>query len=148
MRDRLTIQFVRPDRLVYEGDCASVILAAHTGELGIWPGHAPAIVALGDGVVRINALEEDGGATYKVIISGGYAEIADDTVIILADHARRADDIEPEVVQETLDAARAELEALSADDHRSAYYENKMAWCKLLLEHAEDEPFRAETSQR
>ena len=45
-------------------------------------------------------------------------------------------------------AERAELEALSADDHRSAYYENKIAWCKLLLEHAEDEPFRAETSQR
>ena len=90
----LTVQFVRPDRLMYEGPVASVILATPKGELGIWPGRRPIICALGDGVVRINRLEANGGGTVRVVVSGGYAEVDHDTVIILADHARRTDDID------------------------------------------------------
>ena len=50
----LNCQFVRPDRLLYEGPVASLILVAHSGELGVWPGHAPEICSLGDGVVRLH----------------------------------------------------------------------------------------------
>ena len=137
----LTIQFVRPDRLLYEGEAASIVLATPAGELGIWPGHAPLICALGNGVVRVNKREEDGGGTRHVVVSGGYAEVDDDTVIVLADHARRTDDIEADIVLQTLEAARADRDALDEDDLRRAYYENKMEWCNLLLQHAEDEPF-------
>ena len=47
----LTCQFVRPDKLLYEGTVKSLILASSDGEYGVWPGHAPEIIALGDGVV-------------------------------------------------------------------------------------------------
>jgi F-type H+-transporting ATPase subunit epsilon len=53
----------------------------------------------------MNRLDEDGGGTDRVIVSGGYAEIDDNVVIILADHARAIDDIEPDVVRETREAA-------------------------------------------
>ena len=59
---QITCQFVRPDRLLYEGEIASLVLVTPTGELGVWPGHAPEIVALGNGVVRIHRLPADGGA--------------------------------------------------------------------------------------
>lgn len=136
---QITCQFVRPDRLLYEGKVASVVLVTPSGELGIWPLHAPEIVALGDGVVRLNLLEEDGGGTVKVIVSGGYAEVDDDLVIVLADHARRSDDIDEEVVRRTRADAVADMEALDPDDHRRAYYEGKIRWCDLLLSHVEDE---------
>lgn len=136
---QITCQFVRPDRLLYEGKVASLVLVTPSGELGVWPLHAPEIVSLGDGIVRLNLLEEDGGGTVAVIVSGGYAEIDDDLVIILADHARRADDIEPDVVRATRAQALADRDALDPDDHRRAYYENKMRWCDLLLRHAEDD---------
>jgi F-type H+-transporting ATPase subunit epsilon len=139
MAASLTCQLVRPDRLLFEGQAARLVLVTPTGELGVWPLHAPEICALGDGVVRFNMLEEDGGGVRKVIISGGYAEISDDTVIILADHARRIDDIEPEVVQRTRDEAQAHRDALAADDHRRAYYDNKIKWCDLLLSYAQEE---------
>ena len=42
----LTCQFVRPDRLLYEGNFASLILSTIYGELGFWPGHDPEIFAL------------------------------------------------------------------------------------------------------
>ena len=135
----LTCQFVRPDRMLYEGEVASLVLVTPTGELGVWPGHAPEICALGNGVVRLHTLPEQGGQTVKVIISGGYVEITPKQVIILADHARRADDIEPDVVNETRDKAVASRDALPVGDGRRAYYDNKIAWCDLLLQHAPQE---------
>jgi F-type H+-transporting ATPase subunit epsilon len=137
----ITCQFVRPDRLLYEGEVASMVLVTATGELGVWPGHAPEICALGNGVVRLNTVSTAGvpGETTEVIISGGYVEITPDRVIVLADHARRADDIEPDVVKETRGKAVASRDALPEDDSRRAYYDNKIAWCDLLLQHAPQE---------
>lgn len=132
----LTCQFVRPDRLLYEGPAASVILVSQSGELGVWPGHAPEICALGDGIVRVTSPQDQGGDVRKVVISGGYAEIANDTVLIIADHARNINDIDVAVVKKTKQAALDKRNALPEDDHRRAYYENKIAWCDLLLKHA------------
>ena len=135
----ITCQFVRPDRMLFEGDVASMVLVTPNGELGIWPGHSPLISALGDGVVRLHNLPEDGGETVNVIISGGYAEVMPDHVIVLADHARRSDDIEPDVVKDTRGKAVASRDALPEGDNRRAYYDNKIAWCDLLLQHAPQE---------
>lgn len=132
----LNCQFVRPDRLLFDGPVANLVLVTYAGELGVWPGHAPEIVALGDGVVRIRRLPEDGGEEYDVVVSGGYAEVDNDGVIILADHARRTDDIDPEVVRRTRDEAIDALDEIVEGDHRAAYYEKKIRWCNLLLKHA------------
>ena len=129
----LNCQFVRPDRQLFEGPVANLVLVTYAGELGVWPGHAPEVVALGDGVVRIRRRPEDGGGEYDVVVSGGYAEIDNDEVIILADHARRADDIDPEKVRETRDEALEELDRIEEGNHRRAYFENKVRWCNLLL---------------
>ena len=133
----LTVQFVRPDRLMYEGPVASVILATPKGELGIWPGRRSIICALGDGVVRINRLEANGGGTVRVVVSGGYAEVDHDTVIILADHARRTDDIDRAQTEGMLADARAKLASLDPDDNRSAYWSQKVKWWTMLLGYAE-----------
>lgn len=130
----LTCQFVRPDRLLYEGNVASLILATIDGELGVWPGHEPEIVALGDGVVRLSINQPNGEVSIqKVVISGGYAEIDPSGVIILADHARRSDDIDADVVRETRDAAIDKMNDFDEKDNRRTYYENKIKWCNLLL---------------
>ena len=133
----LNCQFVRPDRLLFDGPVANLVLVTYAGELGVWPGHAPEIVALGDGVVRIRRLPADGGGEYDVVVSGGYAEIDNDGVIILADHARRTDDIDPDVVRRTRDEAIDALDEIGQGDYRAAYYEKKIRWCNLLLKHAE-----------
>ena len=133
----LSCQFVRPDRLLYEGPVASLILVTESGELGVWPGHAAEICALGDGVVRLHLREADVCGTVKVIVSGGYAEIDGKDVIILADHARRTDDIDPDQVRDTRESAFDTRDALPEGDHRRAYWDNKIKWCNLLLKHAE-----------
>ena len=60
-------------------------------------------------------------------------------VVTLADHARRSDDIEPPVVRETRAKAVASRDTLPENDSRRAYYDNKIAWCDLLLQHAPEE---------
>lgn len=133
----INVQFVRPDKLIYEGPAASLVLVTKSGELGVWPGRAPIICALGDGVVRIHQTEKNGGGENDVVISGGYAEVNKDNVIILADHARRTDDIDEDVVMETRAKAIDSRDALPDSDHRRAYYDNKVEWCNLLLKHVD-----------
>lgn len=132
----LTCRIVRPDRLLFEGSAASIILATYTGQLGIYPGHSSEICALGDGIVRMN--KADGSKT-QIIISGGYAEIDNDLVIVLADHARRIDDIDVNQVKLTRSEAKAKMEKFDEGDHRRAYYLNKINWCDLLLKYSNDE---------
>ena len=129
----LTCEIVRPDKLLYRGEAASVILAARAGELGIFPKHGAEISALGDGVMRINLPD---GSQRRVVIMGGYAEVANDRLIVLATHARNIDDIEPETVVRTRDGAARLRDSLAADDHRRAYYDEKIRWCELLLAEA------------
>ena len=137
----LTCQFVRPDKLLYEGTVESLILASSDGEYGVWPGHAPEIIALGDGVVRLHMPhpENEEESMTKIVISGGYAEIDPTGVIILADHARRVDDIDADVVRETRDDVIDQMLSLPEDDNRRAYYEKKIGWCNLLLKQVVEE---------
>ena len=137
----LTCQFVRPDKLLYEGTVKSLILASSDGEYGVWPGHAPEIIALGDGVVRLYMPHPESEEDYmtKIVISGGYAEIDPTGVIILADHARRVDDIDADVVRETRDEVIDQMLSLPEDDNRRAYYAKKIDWGNLLLKQVVEE---------
>lgn len=128
-------QFVRPDKLLFEGEVHHLVLVAESGEIGVWPGHAPEICALGNGIVRLTLPDADGGDVVNIIVMGGYAEVGADFVIVLADHARREDDIEPDVVELTKNKAVAARDAYPQGDHRRAYYDEKIRWCDLLLSH-------------
>lgn len=130
---KIFCQFVRPDRLVYEGEVDHLILQTASGELGIWPMHAPLICALGDGEVRLQLPEEAGGNVLRVLIMGGYAEVKNDTVIILADHARREDEIDSEATKASRAEAVAMRDQFAQGDSRRAYYENMIRWCDLQL---------------
>lgn len=133
----LTCQIVRPDKLMFEGTAASVVLVTRTGELGVLPGHASEICALGDGVMRMTLTEGEGGGVRGIIVSGGYAEIDDNLVLVLANHARATDDIDPEVVRKVRGEAVAARDAFPEGDHGRAYFQGKVEWCDLLLKHAE-----------
>ncbi len=133
----LTCRFVRPDRLLFEGTVNSVVLATLDGELGILPGHAPEICALGSGVVRLNSNLDD-SPSRRILVSGGYAEVGKDFVLVLANHARDIDDIDVDEVKKTRKLAEENFDKLPEHDSRRAYYQGKIDWCDLLLKHAND----------
>ena len=79
-----------------------VVATGTLGQLGIFPGHAPLLTGLSPGPVRLK-LEDDSEEIY--FASGGFLEVQPGSVIILADTALRADDIDEAA------AAEAEREA-------------------------------------
>jgi len=91
----LKIDIVTAERIVYSAEVDVVIAPGAEGQLGILPHHAPLMTILqaGELVVR------KGGQEEIMAISGGFLEVRPDRVIVLADQAERAEEI---------DAARAE----------------------------------------
>jgi F-type H+-transporting ATPase subunit epsilon len=92
----LTLEIITPERIVFsETEVESVTLPGVEGELTVLPSHAPLMTALNPGAL----LFHKGGQDIDVALSGGFLEVRDDKVIVLADTAERSDEI---------DAARAE----------------------------------------
>jgi F-type H+-transporting ATPase subunit epsilon len=86
----LHLAIVTPTRSVVETEAESVLAPGSEGELGILPGHAPLLVALKAGVVRYT----EGGRTNRVAIGGGFAEVTQERVIVLAPSAETPDEID------------------------------------------------------
>ena len=72
-----------PERIAFEGEIESAILPAHDGELGILPGHADFLGALGKGTAR---LRKPGGEQV-LVLSGGYLRVTKGRLLVLAEEA-------------------------------------------------------------
>lgn len=83
MADRLKVSVISPERTVYEGEADQVIVPAWDGQLGVLKGHAPMLVLLGEGELRIT----QGGSDQRFHIRGGFLQVAEDVVTVLSEHA-------------------------------------------------------------
>jgi len=95
---------VTVERLVYSDEVDMVIAPGIMGTLGILPRHAPLITALTAGELRLKKGEEE----ESFAVSGGYMEVRPDRVIIMADTAEHADEID----EARAEAARQRAEKL------------------------------------
>jgi len=105
----LKIDIVTAERIVYSAEVDAVIAPGVEGQLGILPHHAPLMTILqaGELVVR------KGGQEEIMAISGGFLEVRPDHVIVLADQAERAEEIDIARAEE----ARKRAEKRLADRH-------------------------------
>ncbi len=93
---QLQLEVVTPERPVLSEAVDTVTVPGLGGELGILPGHTPLISQLQTGVLSYSI----GGKTSQLHVSGGFVEVKDDKVSVLAEVAERPEEI---------DAARARL---------------------------------------
>ena len=75
------IQIVTPEKLVASQEAESAQIPGKDGYMGILPGHAALLSELGEGELSYTL----GGKTEKFTVSGGYVEVRDDHVRVLAD---------------------------------------------------------------
>ena len=109
----LLLEIVTPERLAYSDTVDSVQLPGVEGELGVLPHHAPLVSMLGVGELRIRK----GGAEESFAIVGGFLQVLPDKVVVLAETADMASEIDLEKAQE----ARREAEkALESGYHEGA----------------------------
>ena len=88
---KLRFELVSPERIVYSDDGVEMVIAPGAdGELGILPNHAPLLTALGIGELRIRKGEEE----ESFAVGGGFLEVLANRVIVMADVAELADEID------------------------------------------------------
>jgi F-type H+-transporting ATPase subunit epsilon len=88
----LHLEIVTPERRAFEGDVDEVIVPGSEGEMGILPHHAPLISLLGHGVLRLKV----GGTEQEFAIFGGFLQVRPDRVVVLAETADLASEIDLE----------------------------------------------------
>ena len=86
MADKIQLDIVTPEKVVYSETADMVTAPGTLGEFGILPGHAAFITTLDQGKIVIRK----DGQEVRITVSGGFAEVVDDKVIILADAAEVA----------------------------------------------------------
>jgi len=100
----IKLEIVTAERQVYSGDVEFVSAPGVMGTLGILPKHSPLLTALEAGELRAKKGDEE----ESFAISGGFMEVRPDQVIVLADTAERAEEID----LERAEAARQRAEGL------------------------------------
>jgi F-type H+-transporting ATPase subunit epsilon len=112
----LTLDIVTPERRVLSVTCDEVRAPGSQGGFGIRRGHTSFMSALEPG--RLTYVE--GGREHHYAIGGGFLQVADDKVIVLADTAEAVAEIDVDRAQRALADAREKLKRLTVDDRNHA----------------------------
>jgi F-type H+-transporting ATPase subunit epsilon len=103
----LTLEIVTAERLVFSDDNVDMVVAPSVdGEVGILPHHAPLLTLLQIGELRV----KKGADEQSIVIAGGFLEVLNNRVTILADVAERAEEIDAAAAE---DARRRAQDALA-----------------------------------
>jgi F-type H+-transporting ATPase subunit epsilon len=110
----IQIAVVTGEQEIYRGEAEEVIAPGVDGEMGILPHHAALLTALKAGEMRIKL----GGAEDDLFISGGFLEVYNNTVTVLADAAEHAEEIDQARAEEARRSAQARLAEVKDERER------------------------------
>ena len=114
-RDTLHVEIVTAERELYNGEATLVSAPGSEGRLGILPRHAALLTTLAPGELRIvlNEAEE------PLYVSGGFLEVSDNNVTVLADTAEHAEEIDQARAEEARRRAQEQLEQAQSNAERA-----------------------------
>jgi F-type H+-transporting ATPase subunit epsilon len=109
MADTLRLRIVTPERQMLDEEVDEVTAPGTVGEFGVLPNHVPFLTSLQPG----RLLYRQRGQTHTLVIGGGFAEVSDNIMTVLADSAEAIHEINVERAQVALQKAEASLRTLS-----------------------------------
>jgi len=109
----ILLEIDTPERLAYSDTVDAVVLPGSEGELGVLPHHAPLLSMLGVGELRIRKA----GTEESFAIVGGFLQVRPDRVVVMAETADMASEIDLEKAQQ---ARREAEQALESGYHEGA----------------------------
>lgn len=112
MAGTFMLEIVTPEERLFKDEAQFVVVPEVYGELGVMRNHAPMIAALGVGIMRYT---DASGAIKKVALSGGFMEVMNNEVRVLAETAERGSQIDVLRAKAALERAEARLAAKAAD---------------------------------
>src|SRR5205807_3395988 len=114
-RNTLRVEVVTAERELYYGEAILVSAPGSEGRLGILPRHAALLTTLAPGDLRI----ELNGAEEPLFVSGGFLEVSDDNVTVLADTAENAEEIDQARAEEARRRAQERLAQAQSNVERA-----------------------------
>ena len=119
------LEIITPDRQFYVGPAKSLILPAVDGQMGVEPGHEPAVTAIEPGEMRYKV----DGAWQSAAVGAGFAEIKQDYVIMLVGFAEHPEEID----RKRAEAAKQRAEErLRQKQSKQEYYHAKAALARAM----------------
>ena len=112
MADQLNLEIATPMRLVVAERVDEVVAPGIEGYFGVLPGHAPFLTTLGVGVVTYRSGRDE----HQLAIAGGFAEVRNDKVIILADSAERPEEIDRARAERAKERAERRVSGRAQDE--------------------------------
>jgi len=110
----LDLEIVSPERLLLSRAVDMVVIPAAEGEMGVLAQHAPMIVMLRGGMIRL--YDAAGQVTERLFVSGGFAEIAPTRVTVLANEATPVDALSRAEGESRLAVAQADYDRADKTD--------------------------------
>ena len=114
----LTLEIVTPESRVYSDTIDTVVIPTTSGEIGILPGHIPLLTQVQDGDLRVTK----GTVVSFLAVGGGFAQVFNDKVSIIAERAITEDKIDEKAVENAMQ--RAEQAIKDAKDMDPAEFEH------------------------
>ncbi len=105
--EKLTLEIVTPERLVLSETVDEVVLPSVEGYMGVRPGHAPLLAELDVGEISYRT----GAGERHLVVSGGFAEVLEGGVSILAETAELAEEIDVERARRSRERAETLLKS-------------------------------------
>jgi F-type H+-transporting ATPase subunit epsilon len=127
--ESLTLEVVTPERRVIRSSAVEVQLPGLDGYLGILPGHAPLLATMGDGELSYR----EGSTTHYAVVLGGYTEVLAERVIVLAESAERAEEINADSVRAAKQAAEKILATPNTPEEQAGPARLAVARAELRL---------------
>ena len=129
MRNTFELRVVTPRSLLLEETVREVTGPGTLGEFGVLPEHITFLTSLECGVLRFRT---DSGER-RVALRGGFAEVVDDVMTVLADEAVFVEDIDVAAAQADLQTAETQLRGLSPADTGYAAAETNRRWAATRI---------------
>ena len=132
MSDTFQLEIVTPEKLVVREAVEEAHIPGKDGYIGVLPGHAPLITELGAGEINYRI----GNETRRFALAWGFAEVLPDRVTVLAETVERADEIDVDRAQKSLEQAHDALQsAHDEEDYATANAKIQRAQARLEVAH-------------
>lgn len=127
MPDPFRFDLVSPERMIYSGEVEQVDVPGAEGDFGVLAHHAPFIALLKPGILTVFG----GGETKRIVVVGGFAEVNDQGLTVLADMAMPVEDFDRASLESQIKDAEEDVADATADAERDAARE-KLEQLKAL----------------
>lgn len=123
MAETVRFELVSPEKLLLAVDAEMVVVPGEAGDFGVLPGHSPLISTIRNGVIEVTV---NGTVSERIFVAGGFAEVANDKLTVLAEEAVPVSKLDRNKVAQQLKDAQ--------EDCDDAKDEHSKARCQAIVE--------------